>query len=59
MPNFSMSIDGTVQQTFREELSMIGAIIAGVLVGGATNSAIAGIAAGIVWFLFVMANDRG
>ena len=54
-----MSIDGTVEQTFREELSMIGAIIAGVLVGGATNSAIAGIAAGIVWFLFVMANDRG
>lgn len=59
MPNLSMSINGTVEQTFREELSMIGAIIAGVLVGGATNNAIAGIAAGIVWFLFVMANDRG
>jgi hypothetical protein len=38
---------------------MIGAIIAGLIVGGATNNGFAGIAAGVVWFLFVAANDRG
>ena len=43
----------------RKELQVIGAIIAGFLVGGATNNGFAGIAAGVVWFLFVAANDRG
>jgi hypothetical protein len=38
---------------------MIGAVIAGFVVGGMANNAIAGIAAGVVWFMFVAANDRG
>ena len=42
-----------------KELQMIGAIIAGLVVGGATNNGFAGVAAGVVWFLFVAANDRG
>jgi hypothetical protein len=37
---------------------MIGAVIAGFVVGGATNSAIAGIATGVLWLLFTVANDR-
>ena len=37
---------------------MIGAIIAGFVVGGATNNAFAGIATGVVWLLFTVANDR-
>ena len=37
---------------------MIGALIAGLVVGGATNSAIAGIATGVAWLLFTVFNDR-
>ena len=38
---------------------MIGAIIAGFIIGGATNNGFAGIAVGVIWFLFAIANDRG
>ena len=38
---------------------MVGALIAGFFVGGALNNGLAGVAAGVVWMLFVMANDRG
>jgi hypothetical protein len=38
---------------------MIGALIAGFFVGGALNNGLAGVAAGVVWMLFVAANDRG
>jgi hypothetical protein len=37
---------------------MFGALIAGFFVGGALNNGFAGVAAGIVWLLFVAANDR-
>lgn len=43
----------------RKELHVIGALLAGFLVGGATNNGFAGVAVGVVWFLPAIANDRG
>lgn len=38
---------------------MIGALIAGFFVGGVLNNGLAGVAAGVLWMLFAVANDRG